>query len=38
MPLDFPWDYPRIEPPQELADYLLGATAAMAVRGCELVA
>jgi hypothetical protein len=24
--LDFPWDYPRIEPPQELADYLLGAT------------
>ena len=23
-PLDFPWDYPRIEPPQELADYLLG--------------
>ena len=25
VPLDFPWDYPRIEPPQELADYLLGA-------------
>ena len=24
--LDLPWDYPRIEPPQELADYLLGAT------------
>lgn len=24
FPLDFPWDYPRIEPPQELADYLLG--------------
>jgi Protein of unknown function (DUF4012) len=24
VPLDFPWDYPRIEPPQELADYLLG--------------
>ncbi len=23
-PLDIPWDYPRIEPPQELADYLLG--------------
>ena len=23
-PLDFPWDYPRIEPPQALADYLLG--------------
>jgi Protein of unknown function (DUF4012) len=22
--LDFPFDYPRIEPPQELADYLLG--------------
>ena len=22
--LDFPWDYPRIEPPQDLADYLLG--------------
>ena len=22
--LDYPWDYPRIEPPQELADYLLG--------------
>jgi len=25
VPLDIPWDYPRIEPPQELADYLLGA-------------
>jgi hypothetical protein len=24
VPLDFPFDYPRIEPPQELADYLLG--------------
>jgi hypothetical protein len=24
VPLDFPWDYPRIEPPQELSDYLLG--------------
>ena len=23
-PLDVPWDYPRIEPPQELSDYLLG--------------
>jgi len=23
-PLDFPWDYPRIEPPRALADYLLG--------------
>jgi hypothetical protein len=23
-PLDYPWDYPRIEPPQALADYLLG--------------
>ncbi len=23
-PLDIPWDYPRIEPPQELSDYLLG--------------
>jgi len=23
-PLDYPWDYPRIEPPRELADYLLG--------------
>ncbi len=23
-PLDFPWDYPVIRPPQELADYLLG--------------
>jgi hypothetical protein len=23
-PLDFPWDYPRVEPPQELSDYLLG--------------
>jgi hypothetical protein len=22
--LDLPWDYPRIEPPQELSDYLLG--------------
>lgn len=22
--LDLPWDYPHIEPPQELADYLLG--------------
>lgn len=22
--LDYPWDYPRIEPPQALADYLLG--------------
>jgi len=22
--LDVPWDYPRIEPPQDLADYLLG--------------
>ncbi|MEW6224429.1 MAG: DUF4012 domain-containing protein [Chloroflexota bacterium] len=22
--LDVPWDYPRIEPPQELSDYLLG--------------
>ena len=25
VPLDYPWDYPRIEPPQQLADYLLGA-------------
>ena len=25
-PLDYPWDYPRIEPPQELVDYLLGAS------------
>jgi len=24
VPLDFPWDYPAIKPPQELADYLLG--------------
>ncbi len=24
VPLDFPWDYPRINPPQELSDYLLG--------------
>ena len=24
--LDYPWDYPRIEPPQELVDYLLGAS------------
>ena len=23
-PLDIPWDYPRIEPPRDLADYLLG--------------
>ena len=23
-PLDYPWDYPRIEPPRALADYLLG--------------
>jgi len=23
-PLDYPWDYPRIDPPQALADYLLG--------------
>ena len=23
-PVDYPWDYPRIEPPQALADYLLG--------------
>jgi hypothetical protein len=26
VPLDYPWDYPRIEPPQQLADYLLGAS------------
>jgi uncharacterized protein DUF4012 len=25
VPLDYPFDYPRIEPPQQLADYLLGA-------------
>jgi hypothetical protein len=25
-PLDVPWDYPFIKPPQELADYLLGPT------------
>jgi len=24
--LDLPWDYPYVEPPQELADYLLGST------------
>ena len=36
--LDFPWDFPYVEPPPRTDELSAGPKPAMAIRGCELVA